>query len=78
MDYLFCEHIQEHLGLDFYCCGSCHEDADLGYSQLLEDYSDSRGMEKGFMLNYCCQAPKLSDEEFKKLVNKWQVKEAKQ
>jgi len=70
MEYLFCEDITKHTDIKFDCCSSCHEDHDLGYAQMGEDYSDWHNMDEGWMLTSCCTSPNLDDEQFKKLIEK--------
>lgn len=62
-----CYDVAKYLNKEFNCCCSCHNEDEDGYFDLLEDYGDYHECNKDWILRYCCNTPKLTNNEYKKL-----------
>jgi hypothetical protein len=57
-----CHETKEVLGIDYRCCGSCHEDVEYGMRDCIEHYTKF----KDLLFYACCGFPELDDYDWKK------------
>lgn len=53
--------LKELFNISYDCCGSCHEDSQLGFDDCMEKYTKF----KDIYFRGCCGFPKLTDEQWK-------------